>query len=51
MKTFENIIGLMSPQPSPSVSLKQHCSAMRMDDRFAFTFNRLVYAITDAKKG
>lgn len=49
MRTFESIVGLARLQES-SATLKQHVSAMKMDDRFAWTFNQLVFAMTDAKK-
>ena len=50
MRTFETIIGLMHPQPSPSVTLVQHQSAMRMDKSYAASANAMIWAITDARK-
>jgi hypothetical protein len=50
VKTFEDIINLMHPQPDRSVSLEQHCSAMRMDDLYNWTSNQLGYALLDAQK-
>ena len=49
MRSFENIVGLARLEDS-SATLEQHCSAMRMDDLFARTFNQLVFALTDAAK-
>lgn len=46
---FEGIINLMG-RPNLSASLEQHCSAMRMDAKWAWTFNQLNYAITDVRK-
>jgi hypothetical protein len=43
MNTFERIINLMGR--SPSASLRQHCSAMRMDREFAYVFNQLNFAL------
>jgi hypothetical protein len=51
VKGFERIINLMGFEPGPSSStLDQHCSAMRMDSAWGWTFNQLNYAITDVKK-
>jgi hypothetical protein len=48
---FEHIIDLfwaMMGRESSS-TLEQHCSAMRMDDNYAFTSNQLGYLMTDYK--
>lgn len=50
MNRFEHIIGLMHGSGSGGSSLSQHVSAMRMDDRYAWTSNQLTYALTDTKK-
>jgi hypothetical protein len=50
MKTFEDIINLMSSNGSESSSLEQHCSAMRMDDLYNWTSNRLSYTVPNFTK-
>lgn len=47
---FEDVIGLMRPQPALSVSLQQHCSAMRMDRSYSWTYNQLMFANSKARK-
>lgn len=49
-QTFERIINLGSGGETDSTTLDQHCSAMRMDDAFNYQFNKLNYAISDARK-
>lgn len=47
---YESIIGLSHGNGPGSATLEQHCSAMRMDRSYAWTFNQLNYALTDARK-
>lgn len=50
IQKFENIINLAHPQPSPSATLNQHCSAMRMDHSYNCTINKLNYALAELLK-
>lgn len=46
---YENIINLMSGNGPGSSTLEQHCSAMRMDDRYANAYNAFIWAFQAVK--
>lgn len=50
--SFERIVNLMGGVFNGRVSastLEHHCSAMRMDHNYSWTFNRLIFTKADAK--